>query len=212
MKTLLCYGDSNTFGYDPSNGMRYPKEKRWTTLLAEKLKDDYDIVPEGLNGRTTDSDWENDDVKNGIRHLETILRSHRPLDVVVFMLGSNDCKDELGKDADRIAEGMEKLILKTKTILKEKQGYVPVIIVVSPPLIREEVADGPFAFEFSQRSVVVCKGLSSAYRELCLKHGCIFADAAGADVAVPDGLHLSSKGHEDFADILYRTISSLAIH
>ncbi|MBR3226972.1 MAG: hypothetical protein IKF68_00340 [Erysipelotrichaceae bacterium] len=210
MKTILCYGDSNTYGYDPSNGLRYPKNQRWTTLLEEKLKETYDLIPEGLNGRTTDSDWENEDVKNGMRHLDTILRSHRPLDIVVFMLGTNDCKFELHKDAKKITEGMEKLVVRTKELLNSKQGYAPEIVVVCPPHIREEVLQGPFAFEFSKDSLKTCDGLFEEYKALCDRHGCIFADASAADISPADGLHLSVRGHEDIAELLYRCISSLA--
>ena len=53
IRKALFFGDSNTFGYDPAGymGGRYPREKRWTTILQEKLKDSYELIVDGMNGR-----------------------------------------------------------------------------------------------------------------------------------------------------------------
>jgi lysophospholipase L1-like esterase len=53
MKTVLCYGDSNTWGYNPSTEDRYPLAERWVSVLALALGPEYLVIPEGLNGRTT---------------------------------------------------------------------------------------------------------------------------------------------------------------
>ena len=106
MKQILCYGDSNTHGYDPNTLGRYPKEKRWTSILQSLLGPEYDVINEGLNGRTTAFDREGEPYKNGYAHLIPILYTHRPLDMVVFMLGTNDCTAALHKDIKDIMEGM----------------------------------------------------------------------------------------------------------
>ena len=65
MKTIVCYGDSNTYGYNPENGFRYEYEERWTTILQKELKDSAIVIPEGLNGRTTSFEDELRPGRNG---------------------------------------------------------------------------------------------------------------------------------------------------
>ena len=93
MKTILCYGDSNTYGYDPSNGFRYPKNVRWTGVLADLLGPEFTVIEEGCNGRTTVFDDPLEGWKNGLDYLKPCLNSHKPIDLVILMLGSNDLKD-----------------------------------------------------------------------------------------------------------------------
>ena len=100
MKTVLCYGDSNTWGYDAATEGRYPYDKRWTTVLARELGSEYLVIPEGLNGRTTVwPDPVEGEYKSGKSTLLAILESHHPLDLVVLMLGTNDLKHRWGLSA-----------------------------------------------------------------------------------------------------------------
>ena len=87
MKTIVCYGDSNTYGYNPENGFRYEYEERWTTILQKELKDSAIVIPEGLNGRTTSFEDELRPGRNGATYLDPCLHSHGPIDLVVLMLG-----------------------------------------------------------------------------------------------------------------------------
>jgi len=91
-KRILCFGDSLTWGADPETGGRHPVNSRWTTLLQKNLGESYWIIEEGLNGRTTIWDDLIEGDKNGRRHLPMLLESHRPLDLVIIMLGTNDLK------------------------------------------------------------------------------------------------------------------------
>ena len=92
MKRILCFGDSNTWGWNPANKERFDENSRWTGILKNKLGENYDIIEEGLNGRTTVWDDPIEGYKNGKKHLPSCLESHRPLDIVVLMLGTNDLK------------------------------------------------------------------------------------------------------------------------
>ena len=104
MKTVLCYGDSNTWGYDAATEGRYPYDKRWTTVLARELGSEYLVIPEGLNGRTTVwPDPIEGEYKSGKSTLLAILESHYPIDLVVLMLGTNDLKHRWGLSAWDIA-------------------------------------------------------------------------------------------------------------
>ena len=86
MKTILCYGDSNTYGLRPDSNQRYPREIRWTGLLQKSLGEDYYVIEEGLSGRTTLWDDPIEEHKNGKTYLFPCLESHSPIDLVVLML------------------------------------------------------------------------------------------------------------------------------
>ncbi|MBQ4217150.1 MAG: acylhydrolase, partial [Clostridiales bacterium] len=110
MKTVLCYGDSNTYGYDPATGGRYDADTRWPCVLGRILGDGYEVVEEGCNGRTTVFDDPNDDWKIGLDYIKGIVCSHRPVDILVIMLGSNDMKICYGASCEDIAEGMRAVV------------------------------------------------------------------------------------------------------
>ena len=111
MKTILCYGDSNTWGHNPITQARYPLEQRWVTLLARDLGSAYLVIPEGLNGRTTVwPDPVKGKYKSGKSTLIPILESHHPLDLVVLMLGTNDLKHRFGLSAWDIACSAQTLV------------------------------------------------------------------------------------------------------
>ena len=115
MKEILCFGDSNTYGLIPGTTRRYDRETRWTGILAEKLYDKgYRIIEEGLCGRTSVFDDATRDGRNGAKVLPMLLETHAPLDQVVLMLGTNDCKIYNHASAERIGKGIEKLIQQIK--------------------------------------------------------------------------------------------------
>ena len=99
MKNVLCFGDSNTYGYDPAGmrdgtAVRYAHDVRWCGVAQRDLGEGWHVIEEGLNGRTTvrDDMCHLDTNLNGIRALPMLLESHKPLDAIVIMLGTNDCK------------------------------------------------------------------------------------------------------------------------
>ena len=103
-KTILCYGDSNTWGYNPVNGLRYPEDVRWTGRLQKLLGPSYRVIEEGCNGRTTVYADPEEGWKCGLTYLCPCLNSHKPIDVVILMLGSNDLKRIFHASAQEIAE------------------------------------------------------------------------------------------------------------
>ena len=142
MKTILCYGDSNTWGYNPNTQERHEYSNRWTTVLQRELGDDYLVIPEGLNGRTTV--WE-DPIelhKNGAAYLPPCLESHKPINLVIIMLGTNDLKQRFSLPACDIAAGVGVLI----DIVKKSGfgpdeftpgGVSPELLVLVPPEVRK---------------------------------------------------------------------------
>jgi len=137
MKTVLCYGDSNTWGYNPVSGERHAYKNRWTTILQINLGDNYLIIPEGLNGRTTV--WEDpiEGHKNGATYLAPCLESHKPIDLVIIMLGTNDLKVRFSLPACDIAAGVGVLVDMVQKSCCGPHNEKPGILVLIPPEVRK---------------------------------------------------------------------------
>lgn len=212
VKTVLCYGDSNTYGYIPETGMRYPREVRYPGRLQLLLGDAYAVVEEGCNGRTTIHDDPIDGWKNGLDYLKPCLNSHKPVDIVILMLGSNDLKATFHLTAKEIADGAGILVDVIQSFTEEKQGYVPKIILVSPPPLGGGIASSPFYGAFYEDAVAESRHFPEYYRAVADKYGCIFFDAAAYIEPSPvDSLHLTTEGHRILAERLYELIKELRI-
>lgn len=209
-RTVLCYGDSNTYGYVPETGMRYPRSVRYPGRLQMLLGDGYSVIEEGCNGRTTIHDDPVDGWKNGLDYLRPCLNSHKPVDIVIMMLGSNDLKETFHLSAGQIAAGAGELVDVIKTFTAEKQGFVPQIILVSPPEIGEGITSSPFYGAFYETAVEESKKFPSCYKAVADSKGCIFFDAARhIRPSETDSLHLTPWGHAVLAEELCRVIKSM---
>ena len=206
--SVLCYGDSNTYGYDPYTGGRYPFDKRWTTILGEMLGDRYEVIPEGLNGRTTAYDRPGAAWKNGISSFVACLGTHKPVDYIIIMLGTNDCNAGLGLSAEQIAGGMETLVRIVEEEAPGLQGYVPEIIVVAPAAIQGDYEKSPFAFELTPESVQKSIDIGPLYRKIADNHSVRFADATSGIEVSPDCEHLTEEGHRQIAQLFFDTITA----
>ena len=206
MITVLCYGDSNTYGYDPHTGGRYPYDKRWTTLLGEMLGDRYEVIAEGLNGRTTAYDRPGAAWKNGAGSFTACLGTHKPVDYVIIMLGTNDCDAELGLSADDIADGMETLVKIVEGETPALQGYVPEIIVAAPAAIQGDIERSPFADKLTQASVQKSADIGPLYREIADRHGVRYVDATKGIEVASDCEHLTEEGHRQIAALFFEAI------
>ncbi len=207
MKTVLCYGDSNTYGFNPSNGFRYPEHVRWTGILSDFLGEEYRVIEEGCNGRTTVFDDPIEGWKNGLGYLRPCLNSHKPVDIVILMLGSNDLKETFHASPEEIAKGAEVLVKDILDFTVNKQGFAPVILLVSPPEIGEGIADSAFYGRFLENAIGRSREFPKWYRRVAEENGCVFVDAASVVKASPvDSLHLSPEGHarlaEEFAHVI----------
>ncbi|NTW71241.1 MAG: SGNH/GDSL hydrolase family protein [Eubacteriaceae bacterium] len=197
---ILCFGDSNTWGYDPETGNRFPKNIRWTGILQEKLGDGYEIIEEGLNGRTTvfkdPFQWTHD--REGSKYLPTCLMSHRPLDVVIILLGTNDMKAIYNADAWTIAKGVGTLVDVVKTLLSGEES--PKVIVISPPNT-SKFSD--FALQFLGADEKI-KDIPQEYRRMAQEKGVSFLNATQWVMASQvDGIHLDEEGHMILAEKVY---------
>lgn len=207
--SVLCYGDSNTYGYDPYTSGRYPYEKRWTTILGELLGDRYEVISEGLNGRTTAHDRPGAAWKNGVSSFTACLGTHKPVDYLIIMLGTNDCNDSLGLSAEQIAAGMETLVSTTEKEAPGLQGYIPEMIVTVPAEIRGDLERSPFACEISSAAAQKSHDIGPLYKSIAETHGIRFADASGAEVS-DDCEHLTEEGHKQLAELLFAAVIGAA--
>lgn len=203
MKTVLCFGDSNTYGYNPRDGKRFPPKIRWTGVLQNLVnKDQVEIIEEGLVGRTSVFEDSVRPGRKGIDYLVPLVESHNPVDKLVLMLGTNDCKTIYNTSEKVIGMGIEQLI-------KRVRAYNPAldILLISPIHLGELVWKEEFDPEFNQRSVEVSKGLKSVYQKIAEKYHCDFL--AASDVAKPseeDQEHLDEEGHRALANAIYQYI------
>lgn len=202
MKRILCFGDSNTYGYLPDGSGRYSEDIRWTGRLQKKLSEEAIIIEEGLCGRTTVFQDELRTGRRGVEILPVLLESHAPLDLVIVMLGTNDCKTVYGASAEVIGMGIEKIISQIKSVSPQAK-----ILLISPILLGEHVWKSEFDPEFSVESVQVSKKLKNVYKKIAEQNNCTFL--AASDIANPseeDQEHLDAAGHEVLSKGIYESI------
>lgn len=207
---ILCYGDSNTYGYQPENGERYSEKIRWTGILSNRLGKRYVVIEEGLNNRTTALEPEGEPWRSGLLYLEPCLRSHIPVDVFILMLGSNDMKIVFHQTPESIGNHLRLLIREIRRISKEKnpQGRECKILLISPIRISEKLLQKDETGEFGGMwAIELSRKLSPVYEKIAKEEQCYYLD--GATVTEPsqvDGLHLSPEGHRKMAEAIEEKI------
>ena len=202
---ILCFGDSNTYGYRPDGSGRFDADTRWTGLLQKKLGTNDRIIEEGLCGRTTVF---SDELREGRRGLDTIgilLESHAPVDLLILMLGTNDCKTRYNASAGTIAKGHEQVITKA-----QKSSSHPFhLFVISPILLAPGVGDPGFDPEFKKGSELVSQNLATEYKKIAVRYHADFLDAASvANASETDRQHLDALGHRLLAEAIYKKITT----
>jgi lysophospholipase L1-like esterase len=192
MKRILCYGDSNTWGCSPYDGTRFDENTRWPMVMGSILGEDYFIVEDGLNGRTVlNLSPENREV-NGIAHINFVIESYLPLDVVLISLGINDVfiGDEV--PVRIITEGLAEIIDVIRNCHKISGYQVPEIVIMAPPRYNTAVEGSDF-FRLQINKLIT---VPEFYRELASQKDCLFFNASeyveGSHI---DGSHLEAESH-----------------
>jgi lysophospholipase L1-like esterase len=192
MKRILCYGDSNTWGYDPATKDRFDREIRWTGVLSNVLGSAYEIIEEGLNGRTTVWDDPIEGHKNGQAYLIPCLESHRPLDLVIMLLGTNDLKKRFSLSAYDIAEGVKVLIGIVQGSKAGVREHPPQLLLLAPPATTR-LTEFAEMFEGAEGK---SQKFSMHYGRVAQEIGCDYLDTSGIVVSSPlDGIHLEGNEH-----------------
>ena len=199
MKHVLCFGDSNTWGYVPATeGERFPFEERYPGILQGRLGAGVRVHEEGLNGRMMAWDDPLTPDRNAIAQVAAILETHRPLDMIVIMLGTNDLKRYMGLEAVDCAVGLDALIDRIEAARCGLGGARPLLLVVSPPRVVDTPT--PFGRKF-EGAIPKSQGFATAYAEIARQRKCLFLDAASvAQASERDGIHLERDGHRRLAE------------
>jgi lysophospholipase L1-like esterase len=207
MRTVLCFGDSNTWGYVPgSDGERFPPGVRWATRLNAALGEEWDVIAEGLNGRTATMDSPVADGRNGLTYLMPCLHSHMPLDVVVIYLGTNDAGDRYSLPAETVAGAVGRLVKVVRASEAGPDGTAPGVLVVCPPPFGRLDPEGSFA-----NAGAKSRQLGRWFAEVCAELGCELIDLDGiAAYSDLDGVHLDADGHAAVAAAVAERIGGMS--
>ena len=205
--TILCFGDSNTFGQRSAVSGRWPADVRWTGWLQKLLGKEYSVIEEGLGGRTTNLDDPGRVDCNGRTYFQPCLRSHSPLDMVVIMLGTNDLKTKFDRVPEEVATALDGYIDNVEHTAWTRTGGVPAILLVSPiHLDATKPAFVKLSSDYDTNSARKSRELSAAIRRLANKRKTLFADAATVARPGNDGAHLSLDSHEPFSKLIAQKI------
>jgi lysophospholipase L1-like esterase len=193
LKTLLCYGDSLTWGYSAEGPERHAYEDRWPSVLSAELGPGVLVIAEGLNGRTTAFDDHLADCdRNGARVLPTILQTHGPLELVIIMLGANDMKPFICGRAIGAKQGMERLVEIVRGHAYPLGSRTPEVLLVAPPAI--SATEEPDFDAMFDGGVTESRKLAKLYAEVAEVYGCGFFDAGTVARTTPlDGVHLDAE-------------------
>lgn len=207
-KKVLCFGDSNTWGRNPQEvNLHYPANVRWTGVLQQKLGENFEVIEEGLQGRTTNLDDPSKPGRSGKDYLLPCLQSHTPLDVVVLMLGTNDMKEKFHRAPDEIAQAIAELITVVKTVAIDDHAQSPHIIVVSPPLVQEAYLKADTKFKGASGK---SQELPAYIKEAAQQLGVHFIDISRvAQTGITDGVHLEVDGHASVAAVVYEKVKEV---
>ena len=206
-KNILAFGDSNTWGYVPGgDGKRFKRDERWSGRLGTLLGKEYHIIEEGLNSRTTVHEDPVKGDKSGLSYIVPCLQSHKPLDLVILMLGSNDCKERFACDPYSIASGLSRVLDAIIFSRSGRREASPAILLIAPPWMRE----GEPVPEMGEGAVFKSRQLADAYRQLADEYGCRFLDGEKIHSASEvDCLHLDLEGHHAFASRIAREVKDM---
>ena len=195
MRKVFFYGDSNTYGYDPSGmmGGRYPGSSRWTTILADSLAGVWNVAHDGMPGRTIP------DAGRGLNYVIDSLKAEMPMDLFAVMLGTNDLLTMRKPDAAKVAAKMENLVRAAREVLcSDILLIAPMQIRFTDPSCTEPFVRGSNAYEWE--CLEESRLLTRCYREIAVRRDLYFADASSWEPELAfDGVHLTERGNAVFA-------------
>ncbi len=216
MKNILCFGDSNTWGYDHSNydiatgtAKRMPFDQRWTGLVQSALGEDYRIIEDALNSRTHMVNDQFFPHRRGVDALEMALDAHAPLDLVIIQIGVNDLKHMFNLTAGMIAFGTEQLVSRAQT---SYYGYaVPKVLLIAPAPVMPDIDKYIFGFSYGPLAYEKSLALGALYKDVAERYGCGFIDCADLDFKLNtlDGLHYDVEDHAKLAVAVTKAIKNM---
>jgi lysophospholipase L1-like esterase len=203
MKTIVCYGDSNTWGCPPmlnwDSVERIGRDQRWTGVLRNTLGDGYLVIEEGLNGRTTVNDDPFEGLipshKNGLTYLYPCLESHKPFDLITIMLGTNNLKVRFSLTAFDIAEGARRLVEVAMGSDAGPNNRPPQVLLICPPPVSDNLAETTFVDLF-EGALEKSRAMAKHFAETARRTGCHFMNAGVyIESSRVDGIHFEVDQH-----------------
>lgn len=208
-KRILCFGDSNTWGANPAENLRYAEDVRWTGVLQKELGESCRVIEEGQNGRTSVMDDPVEGRLSGLRYFAACYESQTPLDLVILMLGTNDLKARFNLEARTIAYGLKRYLDVLKVV--PPAGRVPKVLLVSPIEISTDYRNHPLFFDMFGDGADLRSGrLAGAYREMAMETGIEWFDAAEHAKASPlDGVHMEPGEHRKLGIAMAKKVKQI---
>ena len=193
MKNILCFGDSNTWGYAPNNTLRFDEETRWTGLLQKALGRSYRIIEEGLNGRTTVHNDKDRPYRSGADLLPVLMESHAPIDLVIIMLGTNDLKTKFNSTAKQISNNIKSLC---QLAMSCEYNPKTQILLISPSHVVKANTDDNIEFS---GAIEKSRELSLHYKKVAKDLNIYFVNASQIiETTEQDGIHWTNQQHRKF--------------
>lgn len=200
MKKILCFGDSNVFGFNPLNGSRFAKNIRWTGILQNLCGENYRIIEAGCNNRTCFKDNPAGFEQTGYKVLSTLLDDD--VDYVVVAIGINDLQFQYNTTKEEIQIGINNMLLCIKQIAPNSK-----ILLLAPTVISGNILNSFFRAMFDESSIEKSKWLAEIYQNCASVHNCSFLNLNEiAKVSDIDGLHYAAKEHALIAEAVYEVI------
>ena len=194
MIEILCFGDSNTYGFTPDWKHRYGRDIRYPGVLQALLGDGYYVAEDGLIGRTAAFPDSNRDGRSALETLPLSIESHGPVQYIILMLGTNDCKIDKTRSAEDVGAGMDKLV---RLVIGMLPAWTKILLVAPPPLGPAAPQRDP---EYDAQSLAVSQGVAAQYQMIAEAYGLRFLDAGTvAQMSALDGEHLDPDGHKKLA-------------
>lgn len=210
-RTLMCFGDSNTHGTPPIvegvDPVRHGPQTRWPCIAHRALGAGWDLVEEGLPGRTAQfKDPVMGAHMDGRIGLDIALNSHGPIDVMTLMLGTNDVKTRFAVSADHVLAGIAGLLdVALGEVAQTRHGGFKILLICPTPVLEQ----GPFAGEF-YGGRAKSLALPPLYQALAAARGIGFLDAGQIIEASPiDGVHFGAEAHATLGAAAAEAIAAL---
>ena len=210
-KTIVCFGDSNTWGYNAVNESRFAEEVRWTGRLASMLGDNFRVIEEGLSGRTSVIDDPLFEGLNGLTYIDPCLRSHSPLDLVIIMLGTNDTKERFSLTSYNIAQGILRIAQKAKQSITGINQQSPEVLIISPPRIGGKYRHATIGDAMGDGCAEKSAHLATHLEKLIDQEQFHFLDATSIPMNEIDYMHLDEGGHKLLAQLVFDKLHQILL-
>lgn len=198
MKKILCFGDSNTFGFNPETFGRYDKNNRWSGIMSQLLENEYDVIEEGMNNRTGFFKNPEGLKQSGNEYLPVYLKNNNDFDICILSLGTNDAQIPYSMTKDVVKNGLQKLISTVKFANPKTQ-----IIIIPPVKITQDLFKSNFALMFNTESIKNIEDTFSIYKIVSEENNCFYFDFN--KITSPskfDGIHYTKESHKLIAEAL----------